>query len=148
MADAVLGVVTGGFAVASLAIQLVEVAQKLHAFWDTLESANSNIERIKDHLLLIQIVSASIVDVFNEEPSITCGESVTKSLEICKTRTERLGRQVKSCVLDGAKGQSKRGWATFKTALKDKTTQKIESQLRGDVMMLLLTLQPFFQSVV
>ena len=144
MADAVLGIVAGGLGVASLAIQLVEVAQKFHTFWDTLGTANSNIERIKDHLLLMQIISANIIDISNEEPSITCGEGVTKSLDACKTRTENLEMQIKSCVLDEAKGQSKRGWASFKTALKDKTIQKIESQLRGDVMMLLVTLQPFF----
>lgn len=145
MAEAALGVISGGFAVASLAIQLIEVAQKLHCFWETLEATDSIIERIKDHLLLMQIVSANIVDISNEESNITCGDGVVKSLDICKTRTERLQKQVQRLASDGGKSQPRRGWATLKTALKDKTIQKIEDQLRGDVAMLLLALQPFFQ---
>src|SRR6187402_354900 len=86
MAELVFGVVTGGFAVASLAMQLVETAQKLYNFWDTLETSDSRIERIKDYLLLTQIISTSIVDICTKEPGIACGEAVTRSLDACKTR--------------------------------------------------------------
>jgi len=55
-----LGVVSGGIAVASLAIQLVKVAQKVHSFWDSIGDATPRIERIKDHLLLMQIISTSM----------------------------------------------------------------------------------------
>ncbi|TVY28427.1 hypothetical protein LHYA1_G002859 [Lachnellula hyalina] len=147
MADAILGIVAGGIGIASLAIQLVEVAQKLHSFWDTLETANSNIERIKDHLLLMQTISNSIVDIANQEPNINCEESVTRSLDICKIRTRNLEKQINSGVLNGAGRKSKRGLSSFKTALKDKTIQNIESQLRGNVMMLLVSLQLFFHHV-
>ncbi|TVY87209.1 hypothetical protein LAWI1_G008024 [Lachnellula willkommii] len=95
----------------------------------------------------MQTISASIIDIANQEPSIDCGEGVTKSLEICKTRTENLEKQINSGILDGVQRQSKRGWRSFKATLKDKTIQRIESQLRGDVMMLLVTLQPFFHHV-
>ncbi|TVY69025.1 hypothetical protein LSUE1_G009734 [Lachnellula suecica] len=147
MADAILGVVTGGLAVASLAIQLVEVAQKLHAFWDAFEAADSNIERIKDHLLLIQIISASIIDTCNQEPGICCEEAVTRSIATCKSRTEKLESHLQKHVQHQSGSATKRSWTTLKWAVKDKTIQKVESQLRGDVMMLLLTLQPFFHHV-
>lgn len=35
-------------------------------------------------------------------------------------------------------------WSSFKFALKDKTIEKLESKLKDDVMILDLTLLPFF----
>jgi hypothetical protein len=145
MADAVLGAVTGGFAVASLAIQLVEVAQKAYDLWETFEATDSRIERIKDHLLLIQIVSRSIIDVCNQEPRISCGDSVIRSLRGCHERTEKLEKYVRTYTQNQRGSAARRSWKTLKVTLKDKAIQKAESQLYGDVMMLLLMLQPFFQ---
>jgi len=148
MAEAILGAVTGGFAVASLAIQLVEVAQKVYDLWDTFEATDSRINRIKEHLMLIQIISHSIIDICNQEPTISCGHEVLRSLRACQERTERLGEYVKKYNHNQDRNGPKRGWTTLKTTMKDKAIQKTESQLHGDVMMLLLMLQPFFQWVL
>lgn len=144
MADVTLGLVASGFAVGQLALQLLEVAQKAHHFWSSLEGSDTRITSIKDHLLLIQIVSTNIVDICKEEPGVKCGEAVVKSLRACKKRTDCMLNQISSCN-NQAHGIVARNWSRFKQTLKEKTIQGIENQLRGDVMMLLLALQPFFQ---
>jgi len=140
-----LGVVSGGIAVASLAIQLVEVAQKVHSFWDSIGDSTPKIERIKDLLLLMQVISTSIIEICNEEPRVKCGDAVFRSLDVCKTRADKLEKMIANHGLSSRLTQSKRRWSTVKLKLKERTIDKIETQLGTDVTMLLLTLQPFFQ---
>jgi hypothetical protein len=145
MGEVVLGVVSSGFAVASLAIQLVEVSQKIYDFWDSFTEADSNVERIKDNLLLMQIISSSILDICKNQPWLSCGDAVLKSLQCCKARVKKLEDLTQSKDLGVESNFIKRNWSSLKLVFKDKTIEKIQSQLESDVMMLLLTLQPFFQ---
>lgn len=140
-----LGVVSGGIAVASLAIQLVEVAQRVHSFWDSISDVTPKVERIKDLLLLMQVISTSIVEICNEDPQVKCGDAVFKSLDVCKTRADKLEKMIANHGLSGSLTQSKRRWSTVKLKLRERTIDKIETQLGTDITMLLLTLQPFFQ---
>jgi hypothetical protein len=143
MGEVVLGVVASGFAVAALSLQLVEVAQSLHTFWDSCGQTNAKVDRIKSHLTLLQAVSCSIIQVCEEKPNIEYGNAVIESLEICKKETEKL------CGLVSINSKGKNGglrkWSRLKITLKDKTIDKIESQLSGDIMLLILALQPFYQ---
>ncbi|RFU33075.1 hypothetical protein B7463_g3303, partial [Scytalidium lignicola] len=147
MGEVVLGVVSSGFAVASLAIQLVEASQKLYGLWDSFIEADSSIERIKDHLLVMQIISGSIIGICEDQPRLACGDAVLKSLQCCKARILKL-EEVSHCKALGVEPNfMKKNWVNLKLALKDKTIEKIESQLGSNVMMLLLSLQPFFHHV-
>jgi hypothetical protein len=145
MAEVALGVVSSGFAVASLAIQLMEVAQKMHTFWQSIEHATSDIQHIKDHLTILRSISSTILEICKKQPQITCGDAVVKSLEVCKNRMDRLADLVQDLNERKNINLSKGYWSAFKATLKRKTVQEIEAHLRGDVMLLLLTLQPFFQ---
>lgn len=140
-----LAVVSGGFAVVSLALQLIEAAQKLHTFWNSFEDAGSDIQRIKDHLTTLHAVATTIAETCQQQPQIKCNESVLSSLTACKASTERLSHLMRNIGKETRAGRWDRGWTKFRATLKDKTIQKIESQLNGDLMMLLLALQPFFQ---
>jgi hypothetical protein len=145
MGEVVLAIVASGFAVASLSLQLVEIAQSLHTFWDSCGQTNAKVDRIKGHLALLQAISASIIQTCKEEPNIEYGNAVIESLAICKKETEKL------CGLVSTNSKSRNGglkkWSRVKITLKDKTIDKIESQLSGDIMMLILALQPFYQWV-
>jgi hypothetical protein len=145
MAEVALGVVASGFAVASLAIQLIESAQKMHTFWQTIEHATSEVEHIKDHLTTLRSISGTILEICEKQPQISCGSAVVKSLEVCKSKMDRLTIVVQDMTLSKDANTSKRHWSTFRATVKKKTIQNIESHLKGDVMLLLLTLQPFFQ---
>jgi hypothetical protein len=118
----------------------------LHTFWDSYGKTNSKIDRIKSHLALLRELSCSIAQVCNEEPDIQYGSAVIESLEICKKETEKL------CDLVSTKSKSthlaSKKWSNLKITLKDKTIDKIESQLSGDITLLILALQPFYQYVV
>ena len=144
MAEVTIGVVASGFAVASLAIQLIESAQKMHNFWQTMEHATSEVERIKDHLTVLRSILGTILEICEKQPQISCGEAVLKSLEVCKSRMDRLANIVQDMALIKDANASKRHWSTFKATVKKKTIQDIESCLKGDVMLLILALQPFF----
>jgi hypothetical protein len=144
MAEAV-GVVSSGFAVASLAFQLVAVSQNLHTFWQSFEDAGSDVESIKKHLTTLHAISLDVAETCEREPHIQCGESVVKSLEACKKRTEKLTLMVKNVGYDRQSGRWGKTWTTLQATLKEKTILKIERQLGEDVMMLILALQPFFQ---
>lgn len=145
MAEVVLGAVANGFAVASLAIQLVEAAQKLHSFWQAFDHANSDVECINEHLATLEIIAAAIVVTCQQAPHIPCGQAVINSLLNCRTRAESLSNLVGGLKLDDNANRPRRFWLAFKTTLKRGAIQDIEIQLRGDVMMLLLAVQPFFQ---
>lgn len=140
-----LGVLSGGFAVVSLALQLLDTAQKLHAFWHSFENAGTDVERIKNHLVTLHAIAASIAETCQQEPQIKCTELVLSSLLACKARTEKLNHLVKNIGSDGRAGRCDKGWTSLRATLKDKTIRKFENQLNGDVMMLLLALQPYFQ---
>ncbi len=71
----------------------------------------------------------------------------SRSLQVWKARTDKPDRLVGNIVLYRDGNKSKLRWSTIKITLKDKIIRTIESQLKGDVMMLLLTLQQFYQSV-
>lgn len=142
----VLGVVSSGFAVASLALQLVAVSQKLHTFWQSFEDADSRVENIKKHLVTLHAVSSHIAETCEREPHIRCGEWVVKSLEICKSRTEKLTRMVENVASDRrSTSRWTKTWVTVRAILKEKPIEKIERQLETDIKILMLTLQPFFQ---
>jgi chromosome condensin MukBEF ATPase and DNA-binding subunit MukB len=145
MAEVVLGVVASGFAVASLALQLVNAIQTLQAFCHSCGESNSNVERIKDHLTTLQAISATVAEACEEDPQIKCAESVINSLSACKARTEKLNDLMRSIGGNIHSGPWVKRWRTVRKVLREKTMQKIENQLRGDVIMLLLSLQPFFQ---
>ena len=141
----VLGVVSGGFAAASLALQLVTVSQNLHTFWQSFEDAGLAVESIKEHLHTLRAISLDVAETCEREPHIQCGESVIKSLQACKLRTEKLTLMVKSVGFERRSGRWGKTLAALRATVKEKTIQKIERQLREDVMMLILALQPFFQ---
>lgn len=140
-----LAVVSGGFAVVSLALQLIEAAQRLHTFWNSYEDVGSDVQRIKDHLTTLHAVAATIAETCQQHPQIKCNESVQSSMLACKVSTERLSHLTRNIGNQTRPSRWERGLTKFRATLKDKTVQKIESQLNGDVMMLLLALQPFFQ---
>jgi hypothetical protein len=145
MAEVIIGVVASSFAVASLAIQLVEIAQELHEFWQTYEDVDSDVERIKNHLSILQAISTSVADICTENPDMKCGNEVFRSLEVCTTRLEKLSGYTKSSRLGKKLVRTRKYWSALKWTVKAKATRVVESQLRGDVMILLLALQPFFQ---
>ncbi len=144
MAEA-LGVVASSFAVISLALQLLETVQELHSFWQSLKDAGADVERIKYHLATLQAVAATIAETCQQEPQIQEAESVISSLLACKARTDKLVRLTRNIGPGRVAGRLQKGWYTLRATIKDKTIRKIESQLNGDMMMLLLALQPFFQ---
>lgn len=144
MAEA-LGVVSSGFAVVSLALQLVDAVQKLQTFWQSFEDGGSNVERIKDHLVTLHAIGAAVAETCQQEPQIGCTESVLKSLLACKARTDKLMHLTRNIGQEKPRGRWNKRWTNLRATLRDKTIRKIENQLNGDVMMLLLALQPFFQ---
>ncbi|CAG8961500.1 hypothetical protein HYFRA_00013850 [Hymenoscyphus fraxineus] len=148
MAEAIFGVVASGFAVASLALDLTHVAQKLHTFLTDFGQAGPRIERIEDNLVLFQTIGESVAKVCEENTNIECGRAVLRCLEICKRDTELLHNTIAHHV-NGSCSPSfrRRKITTLKTVLKDKTIEKIETQLNADVTMLLLALQPFYHTV-
>ncbi|KAF4633854.1 hypothetical protein G7Y89_g4265 [Cudoniella acicularis] len=146
MADP-LSIASGAIAVVSLAIQLVGVTQNCVAFWQSLRTIDDKAKRLQDHLSLIFTIANGIIEVYQEQPNIQCGEAVVKALQSCKERTESLEDLLRiRGPLQGG-GVVRRRWSSFKTLLKDKAIVEIESQLRGDVTMLLLALQPFYHQV-
>jgi hypothetical protein len=144
MAEA-LGVISGSFAVVSLALQLLEAAQQLHTFWQSLEDSGSDVERIINHLSTLQTVATTIAETCQQETEIQDAESVISCLLACKARIEKLTHLMRNIGADSRRGRWDKGWASLRATIKDKTIRKIETQLNGDVLMLLLTLQPFFQ---
>ena len=89
MAEA-LSVIYRGFAVVSLALQLLDTAQKLREFWHSFEDAGSEVERIKEHLVTLHAVAATVAEIGKQETQIKCTEVVLSSLLAWRTRTERL----------------------------------------------------------
>jgi hypothetical protein len=146
MAEA-LGVVSGALAVVSLALQLVDAAQQLHTFWQSFGESGSDVERIKDHLATLHAVAATIADICQQEPEIQHAKSVINSLLACKSRTDKLAQLTRNIGVDREVGRWEKSWINLRATVKDKSIRKIEAQLNRDVMMLLLALQPFFQSV-
>lgn len=145
MAEAIFGVVASGFAVASLALELTEVAQKFHTFLTTCGQTGSRILRITENLALFQTIATDIIAICEENDHIDCGDAVLRSLRTCKKDTEDLHDLVASHTFDKFRtGFRRRKLAVLKIVLKDKTIEKIEAQLNGDVKMLLLALQPFY----
>jgi hypothetical protein len=138
MADVTLGVAASGFAVASLAIQLIEVVQGMHTFWHSIKNSASEVEYIRDHLAILRSVLSAILENCEGQPQVSCGEAVVKSLEVCKSRMGKLVKLMPQRDAD-------KHWSALRVTVRRKTIQDIESHLRGDVMLLLLTLQPFFQ---
>jgi hypothetical protein len=144
MAEA-LSVVSGGFAVVSLALQLLDAAQQLHNFWQSIEESGSDVERIKNHLTTLQAVAATIAETCQQEPQIYYAEAVIRSLLTCKARIEKLTHLTRNIGADGREGRWSKSWTGLRTTIKDKTIRKFEVQLNGDLMVLILALQPFFQ---
>jgi hypothetical protein len=144
MAEA-LGVVSGGFAVVSLALQLLDAAQQLHTFWQSFEESHSDVERIKNHLSTLHAVAATIAEICQQEPQIHYADSIISSLFACKETTEKMTHLVRDLGADRRVGRWGKGWTSFRAAIKDKTIRKIETQLNGDVLLLNAALQPFFQ---
>jgi len=145
MAEVALGVVSGGFVVASLALQMAETSQKLHAFWQSFGSANSDAERIKHHLSILQAISAAVVDICKQQSHIPCEAEAARSIEVCKVRIESVTLLLPIPSEDKDVKRIEKYWFIFKVTLKMKTVKYVESQLRGALEMLLLDLQPFFQ---
>ena len=145
MAEVALGVVSSGFAVASLALQLVETSQNLHAFWQSFESTYSDVEWIKYHLSVLQAISAAVADICKQQSHIPCEVEVARSIQACKARIEKLTLLLPTPGEDKDVKRPKKYWSIFKATLKMKTVKYVESQLRWDVEMLLLALLPFFQ---
>ena len=141
----ILGVVSGGFAVVSLALQLVDATQKLHTFWQSFEDAGSDVERIKDHLTTLHAVAATVAETCQQNPRVQCADSVTACLLACKSRIDKLSLLIQKMKSGKGVGRWEKGLSTLRATLKEKTIRKIEDQLSGDVAMLLLALQPFFQ---
>jgi hypothetical protein len=145
MAEAALGVVSGGLAVASLALQLFDVAQKVHTFWESFEDAGSDVERIKENLVTLKAVAAIVANICQQEPQIQCLESVASSLLACKARTEKLTLMMRNIGTDRRAGRWEKGWTSLRATIKEKTILKLEHQLSVDLTILLFALQPFFQ---
>jgi hypothetical protein len=145
----VLGVVAGGFGVASLALQLVQAAQSLQAFWQSFESANAKAKRIQDHLAILIAISSSLVDICKQQPHVTCGDAVIKALAACKERMDKLTDIAERITMVKITPKPIKRWSSLKSTLKatleDKTIQNVEDEVSRDVMMLLVALQPFFQ---
>jgi hypothetical protein len=141
----IIGVISSGFAVASLAIQLVDLAQSLHNFWKTVKSSNADIDRIKSHLEILEVVFTCVAGICNEQPDLDCGEEVLRSLALCKTRLETLCNEVRHHKLPMDVTSFRKRCRTLKLTLKEKSIKDVEAQLRGDVMVLMLSLMPFFQ---
>jgi hypothetical protein len=142
-----LGVISSAFAVASLALQLLDTVQQLHTFWQSFEDPGSDVERIKDYLATLHAIAASIAEACQQEPHIQHAESVISSLLACKSRTGKLTHLMRDIGFNKRAGRWEKGWMSLRANLRDKTIRRIESDLYGDVMMLTLALQPFFQSV-
>ena len=140
-----MSVISGGFAVVSVCLQLLDSAQQLHTLWQSFEQSSSDVNRIIGHLATLQAIAATIAQTCQQEPEIRYAESVINSLLACKARTEELNRLTRNRKNDGRQGRWDKGWTNLRATLKSKTIHKIETQLNGDVMMLLLALQPFFQ---
>jgi hypothetical protein len=142
-----LGAISSAFAVVSLALQLLDTVQQLHTFWQSFEDPGSDVERIKDHLATLHAIAASIAEACQQEPHIHHADSVISSLTACKARTEKLTHLMRDIGSNKLAGRWEKGWISLRANLRDKTIRRIESDLYGDVMMLNLALQPFFQSV-
>jgi hypothetical protein len=141
MAEA-LSVIYRGFAVVPLALQLLDTAQKLHEFWHSFEDAGSDVERIKDHLVTLHAVAATVAEICQQETQIKCTEVVLSSLLAWGTRTKRSTHLMKNIGRDRQAGQWDKGWTSLRSTLKGKTIYKIGRQSSEDVLMLLLELQP------
>lgn len=144
MAEA-LGVISGGFAVVSLALQLFDAAQQLHTFWQSFKESHSDVERIKNHLSTIHAVAATIAEIYQQEPQIHYDESIISSLRACKETTEKMTHLVRDLGADRRVGRWGKGWTSLRATIKDKTIRKFENQLNGDVLFLNAALAPFFQ---
>ena len=142
-----LGVVSSAFAVVSLTLQILDTVQQLHTIWQSFENPGSDVERIKDYLARLHAIAASIAEAFQQEPHIQHAESVISSLHACKARTDKLTHLMRDIGFDKRAGRWEKGWMSLRANLRDKTIRRIESDLYGDVMMLTLALQPFFQLV-
>ncbi len=142
-----LGVISSAFAVASLVLQLLDTFQQLHASWQFFEDPGSDVERIKDHLVTLQAIAASIAEACQQEPHIQHAKSVISSLLACKSGTDKLTHLMREIGSNKRAGRWEKGWISFRANLKYKTIRRIESDLYGDSIILNLALQPFFQSV-
>jgi hypothetical protein len=145
MAAEALGVVSGGFAVVSLALQLLDTAQQFHTFWQSFGESGSNVRRIKDHVATLHTITAIIAETCQQNAQLQNAESVINSLFGCKARIDKLAHLTGNIQADRRAGRWEKGWISLRATLKDKTITKIEAELNWDVIMLILALQPFFQ---
>lgn len=144
MADATLGVVASAFAVASLAIQLVQAAQDMHSFWHSTGNSSKEVKRIKEHLNLLCSLCLTVRNICETQPDITCGLLVMSSLVRCRGVMDNLTIHIQDLTQREDRGAVIRGWILLKTTIRRKTIQDIESELQKEMTLLIATLQPFF----
>ena len=122
-----IGVVASSFAVASLAIQLVDSLTKAHEFWSSIKDAPDDIQSLSFDLKLWSTLFAEIADEAKHYPP---NDLLATALKRCKFTVDSL-----TAILNeiepgfSAESRRRRSWAAFKTVVKARKVKKFQGTL-------------------
>ena len=127
----VLGVVGGGFSVASLAIQILENINRVINFYGSIKEAPTDIQRILLELQLLSNVVSGIQLTFETRSLPKISEAtIKKSLDLIKHDIRKLSdlsldleRKIKS------ENRTTRTWARVQTVLSEKKIAALRGHL-------------------
>lgn len=139
----ILGIVTGGFGVASFAIRIVESALKLKEYYMAIKDAPDDVRYLIDE---IETLSLIIADIGNNErqsdlPSVA-SQSSQKCFELCQKASLILEAVVRELDETIAKRKKIGG---VKAVLKKGTIDTLRDRLRSAHFMMMLSNQTYYE---
>jgi hypothetical protein len=143
MAEA-LGVAGSLVGIASLAGQICSGVQQLYAFVDSVKHAPSDIQNIKNDILLIERVVRRMAEECTDLPEHLDIDILKSSFELCLSRVNRLLAIIQS--LDTS-SQTNRTIKLIKATVKKTRLAEFAKELDSAKMTLMLVYQHHIQSV-
>lgn len=142
-----LSAAASGFAVASLAVQLVGSVREIRRFLQSISDAPEELRRLIDLLEQLELILGHVgVLVRRQRGNSRCAEngilsSVSRAINTCQSRLTMLEGVVQSTKqASAASNRAAKVLGSFNLARKRRDIQGIENQLRDAVNLLNLTL--------
>ncbi|KUJ20769.1 uncharacterized protein LY89DRAFT_730785 [Mollisia scopiformis] len=139
----ILGLVSSGLSVASIAIQISDSVLKLKEFWSSVKDAPEDIKYLVDEIDTLGLI---LTDIGNNErrrdSSLVGFASARKCLALCQ-KGSRILEEVANDLED--KIGNKRRVGAFRAALKIGMVEKLRDRLKNAQFMLMLSNQTYYQ---
>jgi hypothetical protein len=142
-----VGAISGAITIGALAANVAMSVAKLKSYWDLLEDAPEDIQRLIEEIEILSLILDDIKDDQEQNPISSLlldGTSLSRSLQHCKMAADRLR------LLTDDMGSSidmshhlRKRWAYAKVLLKKDKIKKFKVELEGAIRLLSLSHQSY-----